>query len=165
MWGLNFLWDGRALVFASVIAWQSRITSDKLWIASFLAKTMQPECFTYLTMQKKNHREIVSVASLLRYFFGVVAAARFLKRSTRPPWSRTFSSPVKNGWHELQISTSIFGIVEPTTNFSPHEQVTCASWLYAGWIAFFIMGQLYQKSHIFARFLVHGILNWWKIDY
>lgn len=102
----------------------------------------------HLTMQKKNYRDAVPVVYLLRYFF--VAATRFLKRSTRPPWSRTFSSPVKNGWQELQISTSIFGIVEPTTNFSPHEQVTADSWWYAGWISFFIMVALYQMSPLFA---------------
>ena len=31
--------------------------------------------------------------------FAFDASARFLKRSTRPAVSSTFSLPVKNGWH------------------------------------------------------------------
>ncbi len=82
-------------------------------------------------MQKENsRRENLREFLEHRYFFA--AAWRFLKRSTRPAVSMVFSSPVKNGWHELQISTSIFGIVEPTANFSPHEQDTADSVWYVG---------------------------------
>lgn len=51
---------------------------------------------------------------------------RRLKRSTLPSVSTMRCSPVKNGWHSLQISTCSSGLVEPVVYDLPHEQVTVA---------------------------------------
>ena len=45
-----------------------------------------------------------------------------LNRSTRPAVSTNFCLPVKNGWHALQISTVIFGIVLRVVNVLPQAQ-------------------------------------------
>ena len=57
---------------------------------------------------------------------------RLLKRSTRPAVSTSFCLPVKNGWHEEQISTCKSDLrVERVLNVSPQAQVTVIS-LYSG---------------------------------
>ena len=52
--------------------------------------------------------------------------------STLPSVSMYFISPVKNGWHLLQISTWISCIVEPTLKVLPQTQITLASSKYCG---------------------------------
>lgn len=72
---------------------------------------------------------------LARIFFGVLIVAfalaafalRALNFSTLPAVSISFSLPVKNGWHLLQISTEISGLVEPTINLLPQAQRTFVS--------------------------------------
>src|SRR5215470_2742641 len=57
--------------------------------------------------------------------------------STRPAESISFWRPVKNGWHDEQISTRRSFRVERVWNDAPHAQTTVTSW-YSGWILAFI---------------------------
>src|SRR3954454_15218650 len=47
-----------------------------------------------------------------------------LKRSTRPAVSTNFCLPVKNGWHDEQMSTLIFGSVLRVSKVLPQAQCT-----------------------------------------
>src|SRR5690606_18461202 len=47
----------------------------------------------------------------------------FLNLSTRPPASRNFCLPVKNGWQLEHTSTLMFERIEPVSNVLPQAQV------------------------------------------
>ncbi len=79
---------------------------------------------------------LAAFAALAAYFFCAAAAALalpaaayfFMKRSTRPSVSTIFCVPVKKGWQLEQISTLIWGRVDPVSNVLPHTQATEAFW-------------------------------------
>src|SRR3989344_6559648 len=73
-------------------------------------------------------------------------------RSTLPKVSTYFISPVKNGWHLLQISTWISCMVLPTLKVFPQTQITLASSKYCGWIFAFTV-EYFNKKRLFIQAL------------
>jgi hypothetical protein len=51
-----------------------------------------------------------------------------LNRSSRPAVSTNFCLPVKNGWHELQMSTVILASVLRVVKVLPHAQWAVQAW-------------------------------------